>query len=231
MTDHQSASDLGPRGYYDRLAPIYDASRFANSYGRYLDLQERRWLTRWLRPYRDGAILDLACGTGRLLDSATHGLDLSAAMLREAGRNHPDKPLLCAPATDLGRLGVTFDAVFCLHLCMHLPVGEIGDIIRACEPWIRPGGVLVLDAPSAWRRRLLRFRPTGWHGATALTARQLRDLAGAGWRLQATGGLLFFPVHRLPVRLRPWLRAIDTLLGISPLKALSSYTLFCLERR
>jgi hypothetical protein len=30
--------------YYDRLAPTYDAGRFGNSYGKFLDAQERATL-------------------------------------------------------------------------------------------------------------------------------------------------------------------------------------------
>jgi SAM-dependent methyltransferase len=217
--------------YYQRLAPDYDAARFENSYGQYLDLQERRCLTRWLKPFQGGAILDLACGTGRLLDLATHGFDRSDAMLREARRKYPSKPLHCVPAQEMARPGIRFDAVFCLHLFMHLPPEEIETIVQACEPCVRRGGVLIADAPSAWRRSLNRFQPAGWHGATSLTANRMSALAGAGWRLRQARGLLFFPVHRIPARVRPWFRPVDDLLGATPLKWFSSYTLYCLERQ
>ena len=220
-----------PEVYYQRLAPDYDAARFNNSYGQYLDLQERRWLTRWLQPYQGGAILDLACGTGRLLNLATHGLDLSDAMVREARRKYPDKLLHCSPAQEMAQLGVQFDAVFCLHLFMHLPPSELETIVKACEPWVRRGGVLIMDAPSAWRRRLIRFQPSGWHGATSFTADQMKTIAGTGWRLRFIRGLLFFPVHRIPARFRSWFRPVDYFLGTTPLKWFSSYTLYCLERQ
>ena len=38
--------------YYDQLAARYDRDRFGNSYGAYLDVQERRLLGRWLAPIR-----------------------------------------------------------------------------------------------------------------------------------------------------------------------------------
>jgi SAM-dependent methyltransferase len=220
-----------PEEYYQRLAPDYDAARFGNSYGQYLDFQERRCLTRWLQPHQGGTILDLACGTGRLLNLATHGLDRSEAMIHEARRKFPNKVLHCGPAQGMAQLGVQFDAVFCLHLFMHLPPGEIEAIVKANEPWVRRGGVLIVDAPSTWRRRLTRFQPFGWHGATSLTADQIRTLAGAGWRLRSTKGLLFFPVHRIPARFRSWFRPVDDFLGTTPLKCFSSYTLYCLERQ
>jgi hypothetical protein len=46
--------------YYDQLASHYDEERFGNSYGDYLDAQERCLLGNWLAPFRGGAILDLA---------------------------------------------------------------------------------------------------------------------------------------------------------------------------
>lgn len=87
------------------------------------------------------------------------------------------------------RLGVTFDAVFCLHLAMHLPMTELRTILAACEGSVRCGGGLIVDAPSVLRRRLVGFHATGWHGSTAFNAAQLADLAGPGWRLVATRGL------------------------------------------
>jgi SAM-dependent methyltransferase len=152
-------------------------------------------------------------------------------MLREAARIQPHKPVHCGPATEIARLGVTFDAVFCLHLAMHLPMAELRAIIAACEDSVRRGGVLIVDAPSALRRRLVGFHATGWHGSTAFNTAQLADLAGPGWRLVATRGLMFFPVHRIPALLRSWVRPVDTLLGISPVKSLASYNLFLLQRQ
>ena len=65
--------------YYDRLADNYDSNRFGNSYGRYVDAQERRLFADWLDQVRGGTILDLACGSGRLLDLASCGPDASLA--------------------------------------------------------------------------------------------------------------------------------------------------------
>lgn len=216
--------------HYDRLAECYDDDRFGNSYGAYIDAQEHRILEGWLAPASGGKILDLACGTGRLLDLATHGLDASAAMVRIARSRHPDKPIHCGPGTELDKMGVRFDAIFCLHLFMHLPFGDIDRLFRICHNQLGPGGVFIFDAPTALRRKLTGFRPTGWHGGTALTRAMVRSLAGAGWRRRAERGILFFPIHRLPSRVRPAFRRIDDLLGMTPLKAISSYSIHCLEK-
>lgn len=215
--------------YYDELAERYDRDRFDNAYGAYVDAQERRILRRWLAPVSQGRILDLACGTGRLLDLATHGLDASEAMARIAKSKHPGKPINCGPASELARLGVQFDAIYSLHLFMHLPPVEIESVFCACRDQLRPGGLFIFDVPTVFRRRLTGFQPGGWHGGTALSKAEVRALAGAGWRHRADRGVLFFPIHRLPPRVRPALRRVDDLIGMTPLKALSSYTMYCLE--
>ena len=35
--------------YYDELAPTYDENRFENSYGKYIDAQERTFLIHFLK--------------------------------------------------------------------------------------------------------------------------------------------------------------------------------------
>jgi SAM-dependent methyltransferase len=216
--------------YYDRLASRYDEERFGNSYGRYLDRQERRLLHRWLAPYRGGLILDLACGTGRLLDLATHGLDASPTMVCLAREKHPHKTIRCAWAREMEGFETTFDAVFCLHLLMHLPPAEIVALLHLSFEHLRPGGVLIFDVPSALRRRVTGFRPASWHAGTALTLREVAALTGPRWRIKATRGILFFPIHRLPPKVRPLLGLLDDVVGATPLKPFCSYLVCCLQR-
>ncbi len=217
--------------YYDQLAPGYDASRFANSYGRSIDLEERAILRAWLRPVANGAVLDLGCGTGRLLDMATEGIDPSGEMAAVARGKHPGRRVRQGKLTDLLTTGERFDAIFSLHVMMHLPVEEIASIIASAADIIRPGGLFIFDAPSSLRRRLTGHRQAGWHGGTALNAADVSALAGAGWRLAARRGILLLPLHRVPEALRPAARWLDRVLLSGPLKSLASYTFYCLERR
>lgn len=216
--------------YYDQLAERYDQERFENSYGSYVDAQERRALRHWLPPTTHANILDLACGTGRLLDMATHGLDASDAMVRIARQKHPSKQVHCGPACELGRLGVQFDAIFCLHLFMHLPRTEIEMLVRCCREGLRPGGLLVFDVPLALRRKLTKFRPVGWHAGTALTHGEVMSFTAHGWRCRTNRGVLFFPIHRAPEKVRRILRWFDDLVCMTPAKRVSSYGLFCFEK-
>jgi len=54
--------------YCDQLASTYDADRFANSYGQFIDRRERQIL-------KANRILDIGCCTGRLTNCATHGCE------------------------------------------------------------------------------------------------------------------------------------------------------------
>jgi SAM-dependent methyltransferase len=231
QTDNATNGRKGLVQYYDQLANHYDESRFATSYGRYLDAQERRVLRRWLSPFQGGTILDLACGTGRLLDLATHGIDASESMIHLARHKHPHKQLRCIEAGRITELPTSFDAIFCLHFFMHLRPAQIADVISITLSRLRPGGVLIFDVPSSQRRNLTGFRPGGWHAGTALNCPDVRALAGHRWLFKAMHGVLFFPIHRFPEKIRPFVRPLDDLLGASALARISSYVLYCLERR
>ena len=217
--------------HYDGIAEHYEADRFDNSYGRYVDAQEQRVLRRWLAPVRNGLILDLACGTGRLLHLATHGLDASQEMVRLARQKHSAKDIRCGRATNLEELKIRFDAIFCMHLFMHLPPEEIQMVLDACFDRLRTDGLLIFDVPSPSRRKLTGFRPVGWHAGTAMALSSLVAMIGTNWRLASQRGILFFPIHQVSGKLRPLLRPMDDFLGATPLKRLSSYLLFCLERK
>jgi len=174
--------------YYDRIAGKYEADRFDNSYGRYVDAQKRRVLRRWLAPVRGGKILDLACGTGRFLEMATHGLDASTEMVQIARRAHPDKSIRCGLASNMAAFGIQFDAIFCLHFFMRLRPEEIADMVRSCFEQLRPGGVFIFDIPSKLRRKFTGFRPEGWHAATAVDI-----TVGKPWKLEGALSRQFLP--------------------------------------
>ena len=106
--------------YYERIAGDYDESRFENSYGQFLDAQERCLLDQLIDTREEGCRLDLACGTGRLTHYATHGLDASAAMMERARKRHPQVDFRLASACQTGYPDGTFDLVYSFHFLMHL---------------------------------------------------------------------------------------------------------------
>lgn len=222
-------ADLGldVAGYYAQAAATYDADRFGSSYGRYLDALERGILRRWLT----GAerILEIGCGTGRLLDLATDGVDPSPEMLAIARGRHPERRPQCAPGTATPFRDGSFDAVFSMHVFMHLPREENLRIIEECRRLLRPGGALLFDVPGQPRRDLTGFRPASWHCGTAWDPAALRQ-ACSGWRWRGYRGLLALPIHRLPAAVRPALVALDRALGRSFLRRWCSYYLVRLEK-
>ncbi|PTT80297.1 methyltransferase type 11, partial [Pelomonas sp. HMWF004] len=172
-----------------------------------------------------------ACGTGRLLEWASVGVDASAGMLARAQARRLDLPLIQASATALPMDDGSLDAVFSLHFFMHLSREKQAQVLAECHRVLRPGGVLVFDVPSATRRRLLRQRPAGWHGATSLSFSDIRAATAPGWHLAARAAALMLPVHRLPPAVRAPLRWADSLLCRSPLMPLASYLFVQLNKR
>lgn len=203
------AMDRSIIDYYDALAPAYDAERFQNSYGRFLDWQERQILDKYL-PRDSLRVLDLGCGTGRLSNRADEGCDASARSLEFARKKHPQKQFQLADIVDLPYADESFDAVFCFHVFMHCEKKQIETALREAARVLRPGGVFIADVASAMRRRLRASRPDGWHGASALNSRSFAALAlRAGLRKRAIKGVMLLPVHRLPESLRGSLRVVD----------------------
>jgi ubiquinone/menaquinone biosynthesis C-methylase UbiE len=212
--------DLIVRSYYESIAAEYDSSRFNNSYGRYLDDWERRILCHWLPNSQERLILDLACGTGRFLELATTGLDASLNMLEIAGQKYPDRLLIHADACEIPLLADRYDAIFSLHLFMHLSQEQISNILAECHRILRPGGIMVFDIPSALRRNLVRYQPADWHGATSLSIPQIRLLTMDRWHIEEWEGL---PIHRLPSPARDRVRMIDRFLCQTVLKSIASF--------
>ena len=220
--------------YYEQLAETYDQERFGRSYGRYVDQMERAVLNSWLAQVSPTDVVDLGCGTGRLLDFAMTGVDASAAMLKVAGRKHPDRQLIQAALPSLELLAnQSFQTAICFHVLMHLQPEVIEQSLSVLARIIKPGGMLIIDLPSQHRRNLNRRPPsaTGWHGNTAATLADVERWAGSQWRVVQWRGILFFPIHRLPDFARPWFKRLDGLIGRSPLRRYASYHLYQLERR
>jgi ubiquinone/menaquinone biosynthesis C-methylase UbiE len=195
--------------YYDQLASTYDADRFANSYGQFIDRRERQILETSLAPNAN-RILDIGCGTGRLTNYATHGCDASGQSLGLAADRHPSKAFAQADVVDLPYQTGDFDAAFCFHVYMHLDVQAIKSSFSEVSRILRPGGIYIADIASARRRRLTRHSSTGWHGATSLTRAEFADI-GAQHRLRLTAcrGVMLAPVHRLPTAARSAIGALD----------------------
>ncbi|MEL6924178.1 MAG: class I SAM-dependent methyltransferase [Bacteroidota bacterium] len=215
--------------YYNELAPDYDDNRFGNSYGQFIHQQEWKLLERWCPPSND-TVLDLGCGTGRLLKFATHGLDLSPEMITMASEKHPEKILRVGSAFETGFEEAQFDSIYCFHVLMHLDESQSRSLFAEAKRIIKRGGQLVIDFPSLKRRQLLGYQNRGWHGANAFSLDSFRQLLGNDWTLQSYTGLMALPVHRLPKILRAPMRPIDSLLCQSPWREYASYLAVLLQK-
>ncbi len=113
--------------YYDARAPEYDD--WWHGTGLFEDRERPGWddevarLCEVLAYLHAGRTLDVACGTGfltRHLRGEVVGLDQSASMLEEAGRNAPDAQLVQGDALELPFADSSFDRVFTGHFYGHL---------------------------------------------------------------------------------------------------------------
>ena len=217
--------------YYQQLAPTYDEDRFGNTYGQFIHQQEHSILDQLLPYPATAPTLDLACGTGRLLRWATHGLDNSSAMIAEAGKKFPGKELTVGSALAMPYAGGTFAAVYSFHLLMHLQAEEIRQVLEEAARVIPTGGRFLFDIPSRNRRELTNYQAAGWHGAQSLSISDINELITDKWTLQSYTGVLFLPIHRFPVRIRGPLRWLDNLLCRSPWRSYASYLVVELVKR
>ncbi|MBR9922574.1 MAG: class I SAM-dependent methyltransferase [Bacteroidetes bacterium] len=216
--------------YYEALAPKYDEDRFDNSYGRFIHQQEVALLVKILADREGKSILDLACGTGRLSRFATHGTDQSKSMISIARDKNPGVKFHCSDALNMPFEEGRFDAIFAFHFVMHLEPEALKQVLEECARCLKPGGKLILDFPSAFRRKAIRFYSRrknliGWHAASAYSVKDWEKLCGETFSVVDHHGLLFLPVHRFPSKMRKRLKLLDQRLSRSFLGPLSSYLL------
>ena len=216
--------------YYDDLAPEYDSDRFANSYGKYLHVQETQIMQKWLSGISQKEILDMGCGTGRFLQYAQHGVDISEGMLAEAKSKFPNRDLKIASITNTPFTANTFQAIFSLHVFFHLEKEVIQPTIQEAHRILRPNGILIFDFPSEKRRALINYQKEGWHGNTALNIEEIQQFIDGKFVLEKYQGVMMFPVHRIPKSMRSSMRFVDTILCNSFLKKWSSYNFVCLRK-
>lgn len=206
--------------YYDDLARNYDADRFGNSYGKFIDTCERKIVERLLTA-KDETVLDLACGSGRLVNFATIGIDASAGMLAVAKEKFSTKEFYQADAQDLPLEASSVDTILIFHFFMHLEKKKIDQILSECHRVLKNHGRIIFDIPSQKRRRLLGYKSEGWHGNTSFSLKEIQCFPN--FSLKHSFGLIFLPIHRFPKFTRPFLNKIDTLLANSFMKEYSSY--------
>lgn len=169
------------RGLWDYLhdpaiARNYDVSLRASA----LVQADQRFCERWFQ--RPGRLIDLGCGTGRLLlDFARRGyrvlgVDLSAEMLHVAGAKAAEQnlavDLLQANLVELSSLADGwFDYAACLFSTLGMIAGaaERRRVVAHAHRLLRPGGRFVLHVHNLWfnirNRAGRRWLVRDWLGA------------------------------------------------------------------
>lgn len=217
--------------YYNDLAATYDSNRFHNSYGKYIDHQERLFLRTFLSSRASGKILDLGCGTGRFLDMANFGVDISPNMIEIAKGKFPDKEIKEGSVSGIPFQDHFFDTIFSMHVIMHLDTEITEAFLEESHRKLNSGGRLIFDFPSKKRRRATNYDAGNWHAANHFSMEEILDMTASDWVLKNHRGILFIPIHRLPSLIRSFFTKIDSLLCRSFLKEYASYIIIELEKK
>lgn len=156
--------------YYDTEAEVYDANRYASLRGRRADSFHKRILDELLFDGLEHTanILELGCGTGRLLTHASErcsnvtGIDISKAMLKVAQSRlmHSgceNVRLIQSHGTTIPFQDNTFDAVYAILVINLVPHYE--NLLKETARVLKPGGLLVFNVPNLTSI----FFPIGWY--------------------------------------------------------------------
>jgi cyclopropane fatty-acyl-phospholipid synthase-like methyltransferase len=215
--------------YYDQLAPTYDENRFENSYGKYIDKQERSFLNSFFSKNKFSKILDLGCGTGRLLNFATHGLDFSTEMLKVAKEKFPEKILKVGEISKIN-FEENFDCIFSFHVIMHQTKEETGLFLKECFEKLDKTGVLIFDYPTKSRSKKENGE-NNWHAKNVFSDVEISDLVKNDWRIVEKKGVLLFPIHQVPIKLRNLFLSLDIFLCKTIFRKWASYNIVVLEKK
>lgn len=217
--------------YYDDLAPTYDSNRFENSYGKYIDQQERIFLKSILKIKSFKNILDLGCGTGRFLEFANHGIDISSKMIEIAKSKFPNVEIKEASVFNIPYPENYFDLIYSLHVIMHLDIDITENFLAESHKKLTFNGKLIFDFPSKRRRKLTNYKSINWHAANDFSVSEILKMTENHWELIKYRGILFLPIHRFPNFIRPLFLSIDNFLCHSFLKEYASYIIIELEKK
>jgi ubiquinone/menaquinone biosynthesis C-methylase UbiE len=217
--------------YYESCAKNYNSLRFKNSYGAFLHSQERKYLVKELDIKLVDKTLDLCCGTGRFMEFANYGVDQSNQMISEAKTEHPSKNYFVVDAEAIPFDDRSLNQVYCIHAIMHLSKDKTVKVLNEVNRVLVNQGILIIDFPSKRRRSIFKRKRHGWHGSNDYSIKELMTIVEPKWKLNSYQGILFFPIHRLPVWIRKYFAYVDSILCSSIFKEYSSYLIVTLEKK
>lgn len=150
------------RNYYSRYAPDQAARSMIETY----DAVARTLLAEIGRSRREGALLDIGCGTGAFMARArdagyeVSGVELSIEGVEQARGEHGLERVVHGTLEEARFGDDSFDIVVAWHLIEH--VSGVGSFVDEVRRVLRPGGIVVIGTEAhrypinAWLR-MLRF--------------------------------------------------------------------------
>jgi SAM-dependent methyltransferase len=121
---------------------FYDQIYFRDAGGCPIVSPHLHQLARRFAPWRDGKLLDVACGTGewlmatKALGATTAGIDISQVATEICRRYSPDSEIHCGSAEKLPFADREFDFISCLGALEHFldPHTALREMIRVAKP-------------------------------------------------------------------------------------------------
>jgi ubiquinone/menaquinone biosynthesis C-methylase UbiE len=233
-------AECDTRAYYDHFSTSYDKTR-NSAYHRMLDDQ----VAEVALPYaRNARVLDLGCGTGRILEPLSRvakeavGVDFSERMVERARAKHLDARL--ADLRSLPLDSGAFDLTYSFKVLPH--VREIERAMSEAVRVTKSGGHLLLEVYNPHSIRYLAKQiavATGQVGSRAEVFTRWDCLSAARALIPPEATLIDYygirvltpaaAVHRLPV-LGANLRRAEGLAMRSPLRRYGGFLILLLRR-
>ncbi|MDD2353890.1 MAG: class I SAM-dependent methyltransferase [Patescibacteria group bacterium] len=147
------------RTSYDSIATHFDLTR-----------KKRVWpqIEEYCKRVKEGeAVLDLACGNGRLLGSLFDkkinylGIDVSSQLINIAQKNYPKHKFIVGNVLDIESIlekGESYDYIFFLAALQHIPGHKNRlELLKKIKNYLNDSGVLVISNWNLWSSKH-RFR-------------------------------------------------------------------------
>ncbi|MBN2454036.1 methyltransferase domain-containing protein [Candidatus Woesearchaeota archaeon] len=171
--DVKGFSDEKIKEHY-RSTYFYDGTRQARhgkAYERYWFTRRIREITRDLRPFSRGKVLEIGCGTGAITEGVASALpnlditatDISPQLIKKCREYYPHSRVKyeVADAFKLNYRENSFDAVIAVEVIEH--VLDHKAMIKEAARVLKPGGIIIIDTPYKfhplwkleWLRRIL----------------------------------------------------------------------------
>ncbi len=148
-----------PEGYLSRRSVVRYERVVRRLYNVLHEEQAHRAIAAVLGKRQAREIVDIGCGSGRLLQTVArllpearlHGVDLSPYMLERAAERTGGVRLVHADGAALPFAARSLDAAIAVHVIGHTPAEAASALLHEAARVLRPGGVLVV-LDHAWHR-------------------------------------------------------------------------------